>query len=394
MPDRTFIEWPFFDEVHRELKRGLDGWIAANRAAVSPHGSDVEAECRALVRLLGKAGWLRYAVPAAFGGACERLDVRSLALLRESLAYQSGLADFAMAMQGLGSGAISLYGSDAAKAAYLPAVASGDKIAAFALSEQEAGSDVAALSLAARRDGGDWVLDGEKTWISNAGIADFYTVFARSGEAAGAKGLSAFIVDADAPGFEFVERIELIAPHPLGRLRFRDVRVPASRLLGHPGQGFAIAMATLDVFRTTVGAAALGFARRAHDEALTRATDRQLFGAPLGALQLTQAALADNAVAIDAAALLVYRAAWAKDCRRQRVTREAAMAKLFATDQAQAVIDRALQLHGGLGVVRGTPVEALYREIRALRIYEGASEVQKIIIARQELDQVAKGRSD
>lgn len=392
MPDQTFIEWPFFDEAHRELKRGLDAWIAANRTAVSADGHDIEAECRALVRLLGEGGWLRYAVPAQFGGACERLDVRSLALLRESLAYQSGLADFAMAMQGLGSGAISLYGSDALKQAYLPAVASGEKIAAFALSELEAGSDVAALSLAARRDGDDYVLDGEKTWISNAGIADFYTVFARSGEAPGARGLSAFVVDADTAGLELVERIPLIAPHPLGRLRMRAVRVPAGRLLGRPGQGFAIAMATLDVFRTTVGAAALGFARRAHDEALARATNRQLFGAPLGALQLTQAALAENAVAIDAAALLVYRAAWAKDRGQQRVTREAAMAKLFATDEAQAVIDRALQLHGGLGVVRGTAVEALYREIRALRIYEGASEVQKIIIARQELDRFATGR--
>ena len=390
MPDTSFVDWPFFEPAHRELKRALDGWLAANRAALTAHGADLDASCRALVRLLGEAGWLRHAVPRGYGGVHEQLDVRSLALLRESLAYHSGLADFALAMQGLGSGAISLYGTAEQKQAYLPAVARGAAIAAFALSELEAGSDVAALSMTARRDGDSYVLDGEKTWISNGGIADFYTVFARSDAAPGAKGLSAFIVDTSAPGLEVVERIAVIAPHPLARLRFSAVRVPAARMIGQPGQGFAIAMGTLDVFRTTVGAAALGFARRAQDEALARATNRRLFGAALAALQLTQAALAENAVAIDAAALLVYRAAWAKDVGGGRVTREAAIAKLYATDEAQRVIDRALQLHGGLGVVSGTPVEMLYREIRALRIYEGASDVQKIIIARQELDRFAR----
>ena len=391
MGDQTFIEWPFFDDSHREVKVRLDGWIASHRHALATHSGDVDTDCRAILRLLGQGGWLRYAVPAAYGGATPRLDVRSLSLLRSSLAYVSGLADFVMAMQGLGSGAISLYGSDALRNTYLPGVADGSRVAAFALSELEAGSDVAALALSATRDGPDYVLDGGKTWISNAGIADFYTVVARTGEAPGAKGLSAFVVDASTPGLEVVERIPLIAPHPLGTLRFNQVRVPAGQLLGHPGKGFAIAMATLDVFRTTVGAAALGFARRAQDEALARAGSRQLFGEPLGALQLTQAALADNAVAIDASALLIYRAAWAKDRGQARVTREAAMAKLYATDEAQAVIDRALQLHGGLGVRSGTPVESLYREIRALRIYEGASEVQKLIIARQELARARPG---
>ena len=390
MPDTSFIDWPFFEPAHRELKRALDDWLARNRAALTAHGADLDATCRALVRLLGEGGWLRHAVPRRYGGAHEQIEVRSLALLRESLAYHSGLADFALAMQGLGAGAISLYGSEEQKQAYLPGVARGAAIAAFALSELEAGSDVAALAMTARRDGEDYVLDGEKTWISNGGIADFYTVFARSDAAPGAKGLSAFIVDAGARGLEVVERIAVIAPHPLARLRFSGVRVPASRMIGQPGQGFAIAMGTLDVFRTTVGAAALGFARRAQDEALARATSRRLFGAALAALQLAQAALAENAVAIDAAALLVYRAAWAKDVGGGRVTREAAIAKLFATDEAQQVIDRALQLHGGLGVVSGSPVEILYREIRALRIYEGASDVQKIIIARQELDRFAQ----
>lgn len=388
MSDTSYLAWPFYDDGHRELKRSLDAWLAAHRAELAAH-DDVDDTCRAHVRRFGAAGWLKYTVPEAYGGAREALDVRSIALLREALAYHSGLADFAFAMQGLGSGAISLHGTDEQKRAYLPDVAAGRKIAAFALSEQEAGSDVAALATTARRDGDDWILDGEKTWISNGGIADFYTVFARTGEAPGAKGLSAFVVDATAKGFSVVEKIPLIAPHPLGRLRFDGVRVPGSRLLGRPGQGFAIAMATLDVFRTSVGAAALGFARRAHDEALDRTTNRKLFGAPLSALQLTQAALAENALAIDAAALLIARAAWAKDRGQPRVTREAAMAKLYATDGAQEIIDRSLQLHGGLGVVTGSMVESLYREIRALRIYEGASEVQKVVIARQELDRHA-----
>jgi acyl-CoA dehydrogenase len=386
MPDVTYLDWPFLDDAHRELKRGLDAWAASHAEALAVHGHDLDADCRALVALLGAGGWLRYAVPEPYGGALPRLDVRSIALLRETLAYRSGLADFAMAMQGLGSGPISLHGTEAQKRRWLPDVAAGRAIAAFALSELDAGSDVAGRAAPPPRHGDHYVLDGEKTWISNGGIAAFYTVFARTGEGPGAKGLSAFVVPADAAGFSVVERIPVMAPHPLARLRFDGVRVPADALLGRPGQGFAIAMATLDVFRTTVGAAALGFARRAHDEALARATHRRLFGAPLGSLQLAQAALAENAVAIDAAALLVYRAAWAKDRGQPRVTREAAIAKLYATDEAQQVIDRSLQLHGGLGVVSGQVVETLYREIRALRIYEGASDVQKVIIARQELD--------
>jgi len=386
MPDTTYLDWPFLDQAHRDLKRALDEWAEKNVNALAAHGDDLDGQCRGLVRVLGDAGWLRYSVPAPHGGLLNQLDVRSLCLLRETLAYHGGLADFALAMQGLGSGAISLFGSDEQKNHWLPEVASGRAIAAFALSELDAGSDVAALTTSARRDGEHYVINGEKTWISNGGLASFYTVFARTGVAAGAKGISAFVVAADAPGLSVSERIAVIAPHPLARLRFADVRVPLSTMLGRPGQGFAIAMATLDVFRTTVGAAALGFARRAHDEALARARNRKLFGAPLGQLQLTQSALADNAVAIDAAALLIYRAAWAKDRGQPRVTREAAMAKLFATDEAQHVIDRSLQLHGGLGVVTGQVVESLYREIRALRIYEGASEVQKVIIARQEME--------
>jgi len=322
-------------------------------------------------------------VPAAWGGTSEVLDVRSLALCRETLGYYSGLADFAFAMQGLGSGAISLFGTDAQRKIYLPAVASGEAIAAFALSEAEAGSDVAAMATTAEVSGDGYVLNGEKTWISNGGIADFYCVFARTGEEPGARGLSVFIVDASNPGLEIAERIETIAPHPLARLSFRNCQVAGSDRLGNPGEGFEIAMATLDVFRTTVAAAALGFARRALDEALGHTNTRQLFGAPLSALQMTEAAIADMATEIDASALLVYRSAWAKDCHQDRVTREAAMAKLYATEAAQKIIDRAVQLFGGRGVVKGNMVESLYREIRALRIYEGASEIQKVIIARQ-----------
>ncbi|HEY0836747.1 MAG TPA: acyl-CoA dehydrogenase family protein, partial [Azospirillum sp.] len=322
-------------------------------------------------------------VPASHGGVHARLDVRSLCLVRETLARHAGLADFAFAMQGLGTGPITLFGTDAQKDAYLPRVGRGEAIAAFALSEPEAGSDVAATSTTARRDGDAWVLDGTKTWISNGGIADHYVVFARTGEAPGAKGLSAFIVDADSSGLSVTERIAVTAPHPLATLRFDGCRVPADRLLGRPGEGFRIAMATLDVFRSTVGAAALGFARRALDEAVRHAGSRRLFGAPLGDLQMTQAKLADMATEVDAAALLVYRAAWTKDEGAARVTREAAMAKLYATEAAQRVIDAAVQVFGGLGVTRGHVVESLYREIRPLRIYEGASEVQKIVIARQ-----------
>ena len=311
--------------------------------------------------------------------------MRALCLIRETLARHDALADFAFAMQGLGSGAISLFGSASQQQEFLPGVREGRKIAAFALSEPDAGSDVAAMATTARREGDHFVLDGEKTWISNGGIADFYTVFARTGEAPGAKGLSVFVVDANTPGLEIAERIEVIAPHPLARLRFNGCRVSADRLLGKQGDGFRIAMSVLDVFRSTVGAAALGMARRALDEALRHSSSRQLFGAPLSDLQLTQAAIADMALAVDASALLVYRSAWTKDCVAERVTREAAMAKLFATESAQQVIDAALQLFGGLGVKSGMPVERLYREIRALRIYEGASEVQKLVIARQTL---------
>ena len=385
MADQSHLDWPFFGARQRALGADLEAWIAAQATALRPPEDDVDRACRDLVARLGEAGWLRHTVPAAHGGASPALDVRSLCLMRERLAYESGLADFAFAMQGLGSGAITLFGSEEQKAAWLPAVARGGKIAAFALSERRAGSDVAAIATRATPTADGYLLDGEKYWISNGGIADFYVVFARTGEGEGARGLSAFIVDAGSPGFTVAERIPLIAPHPLAGLRFERCFVPAGRRLGAPGDGFRIAMATLDVFRSTVGAAALGFARRAFDAALDRATGRELFGAPLADLQMTQAALAEMALDLDAAALLVYRAAWTKDSGAARVTREAAMAKLYATEAAQRVIDRAVQLHGGAGVVAGAVVERLYREIRALRIYEGASEVQKIIIARQAL---------
>ena len=380
MSDKSFLDWPFLEERHRELSVQVEAW-ANNHLQ---HGSydDVDASCRKLVRDLGRAGLLRHCVAEDVDG---RIDVRSLCVIRETLARHEGLADFAFAMQGLGTGALSLFGTQAQQAAYLPGVRSGERIAAFALSEPEAGSDVSALATTARLDGNEYVLNGAKMWISNAGIADTYTVFARTGDAPGAKGLSAFIVDADTPGFSVPERIDLIAPHPIGRLQFDDCRISKDKMIGESGMGFKIAMATLDVFRSTVGAAALGFARRALDRALGHTTQRHLFGAPLADMQMTQAKLAEMAMGIDASALLVYRAAWTKDCLGQRVSREAAMAKLHATEMAQQVIDAALQLHGGLGVVSGEPVEKLYREIRALRIYEGASEVQQQIIAKQTL---------
>ncbi|WP_066337246.1 acyl-CoA dehydrogenase family protein [Azohydromonas lata] len=386
MADTRYLDWPFFEPRHRALARELDAWAAQHLAG--DHGADVDAACRALVRQLGAAGWLRHAVAGrALGGISDAIDTRAVCLLRETLARHSGLADFAFAMQGLGSGAISLAGTEAQKARWLPAVAAGEAIAAFALSEPDAGSDVAALSCAARAEGDAYVLDGEKTWISNGGIADFYVVFARSGEAPGARGISAFIVEAGTPGFHIAERIEVMAPHPLARLKFENCRVPASQRLGAAGEGFKLAMRTLDVFRTSVAAAALGFARRALDEALTRATTRPLFGGVLADLQLTQSKLAQMALTIESAALLTYRAAWQRDQGRN-VTREAAMAKLAATEGAQQVIDAAVQLWGGLGVVSGVAVERLYREIRALRIYEGASEVQQLIIARELLREV------
>jgi acyl-CoA dehydrogenase len=392
MSDRSYLAWPFFEDRHRALAAEVERWAEAALADTA-EDDDVDASCRLLVARLAEAGLLRHAVPGAHGGVHEQLDVRSLCLVRETLARFASLADFAFAMQGLGSGAISLFGTAEQCRAYLPAVAAGRKIAAFALSEREAGSDVAALATSAQPDGAGFVLNGAKAWISNGGIADFYVVFARTGEAPGARGLSALIVDADTSGLEIAERTPLIAPHPLATLRFDGCRVPRARLLGAPGQGFKIAMATLDVFRPTVGAAALGFARRALDEALNRATSRQLFGGALADLQMVQASLADMALRVDAAALLVFRAAWAKDAGAERITREAAMAKLYATEAAQRVIDDAVQIHGALGVVAGHPVERLYREIRALRIYEGASEVQKMVIARQTLAGHAKERT-
>jgi acyl-CoA dehydrogenase len=378
------LAWPFFDEGHRAFADKLARWADATLPAL-PH-DDVDDACRARVKALGEAGFLNAVVPASHGGSHAALDVRTLCIAREILACRDGLADFAFAMQGLGTGSISLFGSDELKQRYLPPVRDGKAIAAFALSEPDAGSDVAALATTARPDGPAHVrLDGEKTWISNGGIADFYVVFARTGEAPGAKGLSAFVVPADMPGLSIAERLAVIAPHPLARIKFENARAPASAMIGKPGEGFKIAMATLDVFRTTVGAAALGFARRALEEALRRARERELFGAPLADLQMVQGYIAEMALDVDAAALLVYRAAWIKDTGAARVTREAAMAKLFATERAQSVIDKAVQIHGGDGVRRGHIVESLYREIRALRIYEGASEVQKVVIARQAL---------
>ena len=379
MADRSFLDWPFLETRHKELALALDAWAAEH--VPHAHGKDVDAECRSLVRALGQGGWLRHAVGGDHG-ASPTIDTRAICLIRETLARHSGLADFAFAMQGLGSGAISLQGTQEQKERYLGRVARGEAIAAFALSEPEAGSDVAAMQCAARIEGDHAVLDGEKTWISNGGIADFYVVFVRTGEAPGARGISAFIVDAGTPGFEIAERIEVIAPHPLARLRFSGCRVPLSQRIGEPGEGFKVAMRTLDVFRTSVAAAALGFARRALDEGLQRATSRRMFNQTLADFQITQAKLAQMAATIDSAALLVYRAAWLRDNGRS-VTKEAAMAKLAATEGAQQVIDAALQMFGGLGVVSGQPVETLYRDIRALRIYEGATEVQQLIIARE-----------
>ena len=379
MPDRSFQSWPFFEPHHRALAEQLEAWADNNLAHVAH--DDVDATCRKLVAVLGRDGWLKHTAPDP-ATPSDKLDVRTLALIRETLARYSGLADFAFAMQGLGAGPISLFGSSAQRDKWLRETRAGEAIAAFALTEPASGSDVANITTTAQPDGDGFVIDGEKTWISNGGIADVYVVFARTGEAPGARGLSAFIVPADTKGFTIAERIETIAPHPLARLKFHNCRVPRDALIGISGDGFKIAMATLDVFRATVGAAALGFARRALDETLHRAETRQLFGAPLGNLQMVQGHIADMATDIDAAALLVYRAAWTKDSGAARVTREAAMAKLYATEAAQRVIDTAVQLHGGDGVRSGHPVESLYREVRALRIYEGASDVQKIVIAR------------
>jgi acyl-CoA dehydrogenase len=380
-PTREHLDWPFFEPAHRAYAERLDAFVASGALADVDH-RDIDAACRKLVDRLGAAGLLDVAVADARGEA-RSIQSRLVCLTRETLAWHDGLADFAFAMQGLGSGAIGLSGSQELKAAVLPKVRTGSWVAAFALSEQEAGSDVAAMSCAARAEGSDYILDGEKTWISNGGIADVYTVFARTGEAPGTRGISAFVAYADDPGFSIAERIEVIAPHPLATIRFEGCRIPASRRLGGPGEGFKIAMRTLDIFRASVAAAALGFARRALDEALAHAKSRRIFGATLADLQLTQAALGEMATANDASALLTYRAAWRRDVQGLPTTREAAMAKMTATESAQSVIDRAVQMFGGRGVTRGETVEKLYREIRALRIYEGATEVQRLIVARE-----------
>lgn len=385
MPDATFLTWPFFDDRHRAFARELERWAADALDAHALEAGTPGETCRALVRQYGAAGWLRHVVPGAHGGAADRLDARTICLARDVLARRHGLADFSFAMQGLGSGPVSLFGSETLRARWLPRVARGEAIAAFAISEPEAGSDVAAMRTTARRDGTHWVLDGEKTWISNGGIADCYVVFARWPEG-GDRSYAAFLVEAGTPGFRVAEQIETIAPHPLGRLVFEGCRVDADALIGEAGRGMRVALGTLDVFRPTVGAAALGFARRALDEAIAHARVRRVFGRPLADQQLTRARVAGMATAIDAAALLVYRAAWARDTGTARVTRESAMAKWYATEAAQRVIDDAVQLLGGRGVRTGEPVERLYREIRSLRIYEGTSEIQQLVIAGQLLD--------
>jgi acyl-CoA dehydrogenase len=377
MADKTFLDWPFFDDHHRQLSETLEAWCESN---LPVEHDDVDAACRSLVKKLGAAGILNHTAALK----TERLDVRSLCLIRETLARHDGLADFSFAMQGLGMGAVTLFGTDDQRR-WLDKTRSGEAIAAFALTEPSSGSDVANIQMSAAADGSDFFLNGEKTWISNGGIADVYVVFARSENAPGAKGLSAYLVPADTPGLTIAERLKVIAPHPLARLEFSDVRIPSSARIGDGGEGFKIAMSVLDVFRSTVGAAALGFARRALEETLKRSNDRHLFGAPLHELQMVQGHIADMAVDIDASALLIYRAAWTKDMGAERISKEAAMAKLYATESAQTVIDRAVQIHGGDGVRSGSVVERLYREIRALRIYEGASDVQKIIIARQQI---------
>lgn len=384
MSDKSFLGWPFFEDHHRHLAETLDQWAQEHMEVLTEHEhEDLDGTCVKLVRALGDSGFAGYAVPASGGGNLEKLDVRSLCIIRETLARHNALADFAFAMQGLGSGPISLFGTAQQQENYLQAVAAGKKMSAFALSEPNAGSDVAAMECNAVRNGDDWILNGCKTWISNAGIADFYTVFARTDTSGGAKGISCFIVDANTPGLEVTERIDLVAPHPLGTLEFNDCRVSDAQRVGDEGRGFGIAMATLDVFRSTVAAAALGMARRALDETLDYTASREIFGGKLDDLQLVQAKIGEMALGVDASALLVYRAAWTKDCAADRVTREAAMAKYHATETAQQVVDTAVQLHGGKGVTKGYIVEALYRDVRALRIYEGASEVQTTIIARQ-----------
>ena len=383
---------PFFEDQHRAFAQDLDAW-ASTELTNRVHSGDVDQTCRDLVRTLGQAGWLRWCVPASAGGTLPELDSRSLCLARQTLGLYDGLADFAFAMQGLGSGPISLFGSPEQQARYLPAIASGQAIAAFALSEPDAGSDAGAMTMRATRQGDHYCLNGVKTWISNAGLADFYTVFARSenDELDGANGVTAFIVDANTPGLDISERFDVSAPHPIGTLTFTDCMIPVQQRLSTSGRGFKVAMQTLDVFRASVGAAALGFAQAAAQMAIGRAHERQMFGTTLADMQITQAAIGQLATEIDAAALLIYRAAWQRDVLKQRTTRAAAMAKLFATETAQRVIDRNVQIHGGLGVKVGHPAETLYREIRALRIYEGATEIQQVVIARDTMRQQPEG---
>ena len=392
MPDRSFLDWPFFTAEHRKLAAEVEAWAVRELNSYS-EPKDLDRYCRELIKKMGEAGWLRYAVPKAFGGAHERLDVRSLCIIRQTLAQYSGVADFSFALQGLGSAPISFHGSPELQQKYLPAIAAGKAIAAFAISETEAGSDLAAMSTVARKSGSDYVIEGEKTWISNAGIANHYVVFARLAEA-GEKKFLAAVVDAENPGLKVTKRIDVLAPHPLGTVRFSNCKVEADAVLGEPGSGLRIALGTLDIFRATVGAAAVGLACRALDESIAYTKNRRAFGQPLADFQLTQARLADMATRTDASALVVYRAAWQRDAGADRVTREAAMAKLYATEAAQQTIDDAVQLFGGRGVVRGEVAERLYREIRALRIYEGTSEIQKLVIARELLrSESGHGRS-
>ena len=383
------MEWPFFDDSHREFAEKLRDW--ANREIQplenkEPNGNEeLDHLCREFVKKLGIGGWLKYCVPSSHGGALDSFDVRTLALTREILGYYSGLADFSFAMQGLGSGAITLFGSEEQKDSYLPKVASGERIGAFAISEASGGSDVAAMKTTAELSGNEYCINGSKTWISNAGIADFYVLFARTNDAPGSRGISAFVINSDTPGLSISERINVIAPHPLGTLEFKNCKIPTTNMIGNSGEGFKVAMSTLDVFRTTVGGASLGFAKRALDEAITRSKEREAFGKSISEFQLIQEKIADMAVKIDAMALLIYRSAWTKDTKATRVTRESSMAKLYGTEAAQEVIDQAVQIFGGMGVVSGVKVEQLYREIRALRIYEGTSEIQKLVIAGQTL---------
>ena len=389
MSDLTYMEWPFFDDSHREFAENFRDW--ANREIQplenkEPNGNEeLDHLCREFVEKLGSGGWLQYCVPSSHGGALESFDVRTLALTREILGYYSGLADFSFAMQGLGSGPITLFGSEEQKDSYLPKVASGEKIGAFAISEAGGGSDVAAMKTTAELSGNEYCINGSKTWISNAGIADFYVLFARTNDAPGSRGISAFVIDSETPGLSVSERINVIAPHPLGTLEFKNCKIPTTNMIGNSGEGFKVAMSTLDVFRTTVGGASLGFAKRALDEAIRRSKEREAFGKSISEFQLIQAKIADMAVKIDAMALLIYRSAWTKDKKGTRVTRESSMAKLYGTEAAQEVIDQAVQIFGGMGVVSGVKVEQLYREIRALRIYEGTSEIQKLVIAGQTL---------